>query len=79
MDTDGERFLLEAEELVEEGEEAALARLWMGAEQLAGMAAYAAFAVEAGARERCQFCERPIDPVDGHTCPATNGHGPLTR
>ncbi|MBA2530453.1 MAG: DUF3090 family protein [Euzebyales bacterium] len=80
MDEEGARFLLEAEELVAEDEaaEPGTARLWLSREQLVGMAAYAAFAVEAGARESCRLCARPIDPVSGHVCPATNGHGPLT-
>lgn len=79
MDSDGSRFLLEAEELPETEEaEVASARFWMGREQLVALAAHAAYAVEAGARERCRLCGRPIDPVDGHVCPAQNGHGPLT-
>lgn len=78
MDEDGERFLLEAQELVEADDEPANARIWMSRDQLVGLAAYAAFAVEAGARETCRLCSRPIDPVAGHVCPALNGHGPLT-
>jgi len=77
-DEAGERFLLEAQELVDEDEEAGVARLWLGRPELVALAAHAAYAVEAGARERCRFCNRPIDPVTGHVCPATNGHGPLT-
>lgn len=83
MDPSGERFLLEAEEMVVEGDtdesEPGVARFWMSREQLVAMTAYAAFVVEAGARESCRLCSRPIDPVDGHVCPALNGHGPLTR
>lgn len=79
MDPEGQRFLLEAEELVEEeGAQPAVARLWMSREQMVAIAAHAAFVVEAGARESCRLCSRPIDPVSGHVCPATNGHGPLT-
>lgn len=79
MDTEGTHFLLEAEELlVEDDAEPAVARFWMTQEQLVSFAAYAAYAVQAGARERCRLCGRPIDPVDGHVCPATNGHGQLT-
>lgn len=80
MDSAGERFVLEAEELGDEAEveEAASARFWMSREQLVALAAHAAYAVEAGARERCRLCGRPIDPVAGHVCPARNGHGPLT-
>jgi uncharacterized repeat protein (TIGR03847 family) len=77
-DAEGERFLLEAEQLVDDDEGGAVARFWMGRGDLVGLAAHAAWSVQAGARERCRFCGRPIDPVLGHVCPATNGHGPLT-
>jgi 4a-hydroxytetrahydrobiopterin dehydratase len=83
MTEDGERFLLEAEELTDDEaddeEGGATARFWMTREHLVAMAAYAAYAVEAGARDTCRLCNRPIDPVSGHVCPAQNGHGPLTR
>lgn len=80
MEGEGERFLLEAEEAQdsEDPTEPGMARFWMTREQLVALAAYAAFAVEAGARESCRLCGRPIDPVQGHVCPAMNGHGPLT-
>ncbi|HVM18413.1 MAG TPA: DUF3090 family protein [Egibacteraceae bacterium] len=78
MDDAGERFLLEAEELVDDDEDAGHVRLVCSREQIVAMVAYAAFIVEAGARESCRFCGRPIDPVAGHVCPAANGHGPLT-
>lgn len=79
-DEDGERFVLEAQELVveEEEQDRGVARFWLGRDELVALAAHAAYAVEAGARERCRFCNRPIDPVSGHVCPAMNGHGPLT-
>ena len=79
MDDEGERFLLEAEELVaDDDEEPGRVRLFCTRAQIVAMVAYAAFIVEAGARESCRFCGRPIDPVAGHVCPAANGHGPLT-
>lgn len=84
MDSEGDRFVLEIEAL-DTGDEddvaadqPAVARFWMSRQQAVALAAYAAFAVQAGARERCRLCGRPIDPVDGHVCPASNGHGPLT-
>lgn len=79
MDPDGERFMLEAEELVEEedADEGAVARFWMDSDQLVALAAHAAWSVEAGARETCRLCNRPIEPEAGHRCPALNGHGPL--
>jgi uncharacterized repeat protein (TIGR03847 family) len=78
MDATGQRFLLEADELTEDEHGSATARFWISRPQLVQLAAYAAYAVEVGARERCELCNRPIDPVDGHVCPSTNGHGPLT-
>lgn len=80
MDEGGVRFLLEAEELVVEDQtwDPATARFWLDRDQLVALAAYAAFAVEAGARERCRLCSRPIDPDGSHVCPSSNGHGPLT-
>lgn len=78
MDADGKNFLLEVEELTgEEASSPAVARFWLTQDQLVHLAAYAAYAVQAGARERCRLCGRPID-VGGHVCPATNGHGSLT-
>lgn len=78
VDEGGQRFLLEATELTEDEDLAGQARLWMSRDQLVAMAAYAAFSVEAGARETCRLCGRPIDPVEGHVCPSSNGHGQLT-
>jgi uncharacterized repeat protein (TIGR03847 family) len=78
MDDEGERFVLEAEELVEEDSEPGRVRVTCTRDQIVALSAYAAFNTEAGAREACRFCGRPIDPVDGHVCPAANGHGPLT-
>jgi uncharacterized repeat protein (TIGR03847 family) len=82
MDEPGERFLLEAEELVlddeePEVEEPAVARFWMDRAQVVALAAHAAFSVEAGARETCRLCNRPIDPARAHVCPTLNGYGPL--
>lgn len=78
MDEDGTQFLFEAEELVGEEDEPGRVRIMCSQEQVVAMVAYAAFVVEAGARESCRFCGRPIDAVEGHVCPAANGHGPLT-
>ena len=78
IEEDAQRFLLEMTELAEEEDDAEQIRLWMSTEQLVALAAHAAFTVEAGARETCRLCGRPIDPVRGHVCPSTNGHGRLT-
>lgn len=80
MDEEAERFVLEAEEMPADEEEVegqGLARFWMTAEQLTALAAHAAYAVEAGARETCRLCGRPKG-VEGHVCPSMNGHGPLS-
>lgn len=78
MDDDGERFTLELEEMATDEDEQGRVRITCTQEQIVLMVAYAAFVTEAGARESCRFCGRPIDPVAGHVCPAANGHGPLT-
>lgn len=78
-DDGAQRFLLTARELTDEADEAdaGVARFWVAREQMVGLAAHAAYAVAAGARERCQHCGRPIEAA-GHVCPAMNGHGRLT-
>lgn len=80
MEEGGSRFLLEAEELAEDEDTdaRAKARFGLSRAQLVALAAHAAHSVETGAREACSLCSRPIDPVEGHVCPATNGHGRLT-
>ncbi len=82
-DEEGEVFVLEMVELVRAEEpddaedEPATARLVMDREQLIRLAAFAAFAVENGGRERCQVCEGLRDPLSGCMgCPLTNGSGP---
>ena len=80
-DEAGERFLLEAQELLGDDideREPAIARFFMDRDQLVGLAAFAAFAVEHGGRERCQVCEGVRDPKAGCMgCPLTNGSGPV--
>lgn len=82
--TTGERrFVIEAvelagEELVgEEEREPDRVRIWMDRDQARRLAAHAA-AVVAEGRPRCRLCGRPLE-VGGHVCPASNGHGKLTR
>ncbi len=77
MDDDGEEFLLELEEFAED-EDPGRARIFCTRDQIVALVAYAAFIIEAGARESCRFCGRPINATSGHVCPAANGHGPLT-
>jgi uncharacterized repeat protein (TIGR03847 family) len=71
-DEDTDRVVIVAEELVEEGEEAAHARISATREQVAALSMRGAEAVAAG-RPPCPLCGQPLDP-EGHTCPRLNGH-----
>jgi uncharacterized repeat protein (TIGR03847 family) len=71
-DADTDRLLIVAEELVEEGEDGADARLRASREQVAAFIERAREIVAAG-RPPCQWCGLPLDP-EGHVCPKTNGH-----
>jgi len=71
-DEDADRVVIQAEELVEEGAEAARARITATREQVAALSLRGAEAVAAG-RPPCPLCGQPLDP-QGHTCPRLNGH-----
>ncbi len=71
-DEEADRVVILAEELVEEGEEAARARITATREQVAALSVQGAEAVAAG-RPPCPLCGLPLDP-EGHTCPRLNGH-----
>lgn len=71
-DEDADRVVLVAEELVEEGAEAASARIVATREQIAALAAHSAEIVAAG-RPPCSLCGQPLDP-EGHVCVRLNGH-----
>jgi uncharacterized repeat protein (TIGR03847 family) len=71
-DEDADRVIIVAEELVEEGDEAARARITATREQVAALSMRGAEAVAAG-RPPCPLCGQPLDP-EGHTCPRLNGH-----
>lgn len=81
-DEEGEQFVLEVIELIqldpdEDPPEPATLRIVMDRAQLIGLAAFAAFAVEHGGRERCGVCDGLRDPSTGCMgCPLTNGSGP---
>lgn len=79
VDPDDERFLVELSELVPEDAEADADRVraWLNRDQARRLAAHAAEVVGEG-RPVCQLCGRPEQP-EGHVCPATNGHGRLSR
>lgn len=73
-DEDADRVVIVAEELVEEGEEGARARITATREQVAALSVHGAEAVAAG-RPPCPLCGQPLD-AEGHTCPRLNGHRP---
>jgi uncharacterized repeat protein (TIGR03847 family) len=75
-DEDTDRFVLLAEELVEEDEEGAMARISATRDQVAGLVLHGAEIVEAG-RPPCPLCGEPLD-VEGHVCVRLNGHKPPT-
>jgi uncharacterized repeat protein (TIGR03847 family) len=73
-DEDADRFILLAEELVEEGEDGAVARIGATRDQIAGLVLHGAEVVEAG-RPPCPLCGEPLD-AEGHVCVRLNGHKP---
>ena len=73
-DEDADRFVLLAEELVEEGDDGAVARIGATREQIAGLVLHGAEVVEAG-RPPCPLCGEPLD-AEGHACVRLNGHKP---
>jgi len=73
-DQEGDRILVEASELLEEGSEAepAAARFRITRGQAAAFVAQAEELMKAG-RPVCPVCNAPKDP-SGHVCPRSNGH-----
>jgi uncharacterized repeat protein (TIGR03847 family) len=71
-DEEADRIVIVAEELVEEGDDGARARISATREQVAALSAQGAEAVAAG-RPPCPLCGQPLDP-EGHTCVRLNGH-----
>jgi uncharacterized repeat protein (TIGR03847 family) len=71
-DEDADRILVLAEELVEEGQEGASARITATRGQIAALAVHGAEVVAAG-RPPCPLCGQPLDP-EGHMCVRLNGH-----
>lgn len=79
LDPDTGRFLIELAELIgEEAREPLEVRIWATQDQARRLAAHAAEVVAKG-RPRCDLCGRPMRPDGAHVCPATNGHGRLSR
>ena len=75
-DEDADRFVLLVEELVEEGEDGAVARISATRDQVAGLVLHGAEVVEAG-RPPCPLCGEALD-AQGHVCVRLNGHKPTT-
>ncbi len=71
-DEDADRVVLVAEELVDEGADAASVRIVATREQIAALSAHGAEIVAAG-RPPCSLCGQPLDP-EGHVCVRLNGH-----
>jgi uncharacterized repeat protein (TIGR03847 family) len=72
-----DRVVLLAEELVEEGEEGAVARIGASRDQVAALALHGAAVVQAG-RPPCPLCGEPLEK-EGHVCVRMNGHKRLDR
>ncbi len=71
-----DRFVMVAEELVEEGQEPAEARVSATPAQIAAFTRRGHELVAAG-RPPCPLCGGPLDP-EGHVCVRLNGHRDMT-
>jgi uncharacterized repeat protein (TIGR03847 family) len=78
FDPDEGSFVLELSELVAEDDDPSQARIWLDRDQARRLAAHALEVVGQG-RPRCELCGRPTEMDGSHVCPATNGHGELSR
>jgi uncharacterized repeat protein (TIGR03847 family) len=76
-DEDADRVVVVAEELVEEGDDPAEARLRATRAQVAAFTRHGTALVAAG-RPPCPLCGAPLDP-EGHLCVRLNGHRDLAR
>ena len=70
FDEPNDRIVVVAEEVVEEGEEPATARIGFTRAQASGFVRHANALVASG-RPACRFCGLPVDP-EGHPCPKMN-------
>jgi len=78
-DPETERVLLELTAVVvAEDDEPDIARIAIDRDQARRLAAHASEVVGQG-RPECELCGRPTELDGSHVCPATNGHGALTR
>ncbi|MEW6153150.1 MAG: DUF3090 family protein [Actinomycetota bacterium] len=74
-DEEDERFLLVAEEMVDEDEPPARALIRATTAQMAAFTRHGSTVVASG-RPPCPLCGGPLDP-DGHMCVRLNGHRDL--
>lgn len=66
-----DRLVVIAEELVDDEEDPASARLGVSREQVSGLIRRARDVVAAG-RPPCPYCSRPLEPRNGDWCPCQN-------
>ena len=79
VDPETERVLIELTAVLgEDDPEPIIARVAMDRDQARRLAAHAEEVVGQG-RPECELCGRPTELDGSHVCPATNGHGALTR
>lgn len=78
MDLPQGRVLIELSELVPDDADPDVVRVSIDPDQARRLAAHAEQIVGEG-RPVCQLCGRPTDPDGSHVCPASNGHGVLSR
>jgi uncharacterized repeat protein (TIGR03847 family) len=79
LDPERGRFVVELAEMTAgEPEDPREVRIWASQDQARRLAAHAVEQVEQG-RPTCQLCGRPMETDGSHVCPATNGHGRLSR
>lgn len=79
LDPERGKFVIELSELgAEEDPEPREVRIWVNQDQARRLAAHAASVVEQG-RPTCKLCGRPMAAGGEHVCPASNGHGRLSR
>lgn len=79
VDPDSERVLIELTSMVpDETIEPEVAQISIDRDQARRLAAHALEVVGQG-RPTCELCGRPTDLDGSHVCPATNGHGGLSR
>ncbi len=79
VDPESDRVLLELSAMrPDEETEPDIARVSIDRDQARRLAAHAQEVVGEG-RPECELCGRPTDLDGSHVCPATNGHGALTR